>query len=156
MHGLKHRKHSSSQRHTIFNYIGVNSNMRRPSGLLQGGKKYFTSLYSRLSVFLVLSAGLARKQWLGTKVEKPKIIIHQASVLRALRKCAIHFAPIIATVVLAGYNLGTYFIGKEFLGLDAGYWQDFDRLVLQVAAKVYVCAHLFITVRDYWASVRQS
>jgi hypothetical protein len=154
MHGLKHRKHSSSQRATIFKYIGVNSNMRRPSGLLQHGKKYFTSLYSRLSAFLVLSARLAREQWLGTEVEKSKIIIHQASVLRALRKCAIHFAPIIATIILAGYNLGTYFIGREFLGPDAGYWQDFDRLALQVAAKVYVCAHHFITVRDFYASVR--
>jgi len=76
------------------------------------------------------------------EVEQPKVVIHTfiplESLWRAFRKCSIHFASVALTTMLTGLNLGTLFIGEEFQGLNQGYWQDFDKLALQIAAKLYV------------------
>jgi len=101
-------------------------------------KWIFRLLYnfsSTLWVFIVrLSCGI----WSGYGREEPKVITHRASAWRAVKKCAVHFVPIAATVVLAGVNIGTYFVGGEYKGYDSGRWQDFDKLALQLAAKLYV------------------
>ena len=115
---------------------------------LQLLKKFSTSVHSGLSVIFVLIKSLTRKLWYGVEAEEPKVIIHKASILRTVRKCAIHFAPIAATIVLAGLNIGTYFIGNEFVGNDTGYWQNVDRLALQITAKLYVGAQLASIAHD--------
>ncbi len=104
-------------------------------------------LYLILSTLRAAVRQRAQKLWYGDEVEEPKVIQHKASVLRAIRKCAIHFAPISATTALAGLNLGGYFIGDEYSGLNSGLWQDVDKLALQIAAKLYVGTPDSLTLR---------
>ena len=114
---------------------------RRALVALQHVKSFFESVHSISYAFLALIARSARKRWYGAEVEEPKVIIQHASILRAVKKCTIHIVPIIATIILTVLNIKTYFIGTEFQGYDTGYWQDFDRLALQVTAKLYVSSH---------------
>ncbi|KAK5360230.1 hypothetical protein LTS13_010320 [Exophiala xenobiotica] len=100
-------------------------------------RKLFDLFHSGLSAALAWIAHSARRLWWGVEVEEPKVIIHPARFWWKLRKCAIHFLPVAATVVVTGLNIGTYFVGAEFRGNDTGYWQDFDKLALQVTAKLY-------------------
>lgn len=108
------------------------------SQALQRLKEILQSFYTHLCAFGARVKRSARKLWNGDESEDHKVITHSASSWRAVRKCAIHFLPIAMTIILAGFNLGRYFIGDEFLGYDSGRWQDFDKLALQLSAKLYV------------------
>jgi hypothetical protein len=84
-----------------------------------------------------------RKWWFGEPVEVPKVIIRRhprwyGRAWRGLSQCKVHMLPLAATITVVGLNWGTYFIGVDLPGWDTGQWQDFYRLALQVAAKLYV------------------
>lgn len=100
--------------------------------------EFFHLFYTVSRTLLNFLVRMSCEAWYGHRHEDSKVITHRASVRRAVKKCSVHFVPIAATVVLAGLNIGEYFIGSEYKGPDSGRWQDFDKLSLQLAAKLYV------------------
>lgn len=120
-----------------------NSSKRRMRTFLQHTQKFFKLLFAGLYTALAWITQPVRKLWYGVEVEQPKVVIPQSMLWVKFWKCAIHFVPVAATVVVAGLNIGTFFIGNEFQGYNTGYWQDFYRLALQVTAKSYVSASFY-------------
>ena len=56
----------------------------------------------------------------------------------ALWKLAAHILPVAGTIVISYLNLTGYFIGEDLTGLPVDSVQNFDRLCLQVTAKLFV------------------
>lgn len=124
----------ASNPYSSINYAGK----RHALAFLHFVNRFFKWVCLKLFAFCILIKRLIHELWYGAEDDKPKIIIFYPNFWQRIRKCAIHFVPLAATAVLAGLNFKGYFIGEDFQGFTSELWQNFDKLAVQVAAKIYV------------------
>lgn len=107
----------------------------RTKTVWQTFKKLLSTWFSHCSIYLTYALH-------GAPVEEKKVVISDGRWSTAA-KCLIHILPICLCVVVSALNIHGYFIGSTLQGPTTLAWQSFSRLLLQVAAKLYVSRTIY-------------
>lgn len=106
---------------------------------------------SKVQTYLALMSGSASSAlrrfrgipgYVGGLWTKKDRIVVKSGLRPALKRCAVHLPPIMATAVLSALNIRGYFIGFAYAGKGDSVSQSLYDLLLQVTAKLFVSTSL--------------
>jgi hypothetical protein len=112
---------------------GVSLPVSRHSKLISATWSPFIALFRHVRTVILYVSGPLRHRF----GEKKKVVIDQSWWL-ILRRCSIHFLPIMATVALTALRFIGFYIGSNFEGSSTVQLDTVDTLALQVTSKLMV------------------